>query len=142
MFVLGGVCHTASKLFFRWSLVEMFLNKKVLTTLLSMVVAMTILAVPHQAKAGRFLTKVCKKYSVRAAGTLRLDRYLGKVSARIYWRGKVKRRYGWKYAAWSLARNKRVRCSLRKKGFAYRCVVRARPCTLIRSRHRRRGHRR
>ncbi len=115
----------------------MFLNKRILITMMSLVLAITVLVSPRQAEAGRYLTKICKKYSIRAAGTMRLDRYLGKVSARIYWRGKVRRRYGWKYASWSLARNKRVRCSLRKKGFAYRCIVRARPCTLVR-RHRRR----
>ncbi len=118
----------------------MTLNKRLLTLLSLLVISFVLL--PHsQAKAGRFLTKICKKTTIRASGRLRLDRYLGKVSARVFWRGKVKRRFGWKYAAWSLARRKSVKCRLRRRGMYFRCVVRAQPCTLVRKRYRRRRYR-
>ncbi len=94
----------------------------------------SIFTLPSQAEAGRYWKKVCKQSTVRAAGALRTDRALAKLSAKIYWSGKAKRRYFRRYMAWPVARNKKVECRLRRKARYYRCVVSAKPCTLVRRR--------
>ncbi len=110
---------------------------KTVGTFFAFLIFMTAFVMIEPAEARSSYKKVCKSVSIRSAGSLRLDRYLGKVSARIFWRGKVKRAYGWRYASWSLAKNKKTKCRLRHKARYYRCVVSARPCTLIKRRRRR-----
>ena len=54
---------------------------------------------------------------------------LTEISARNSWRNAVRESYGIRYARWSLAEEKTMRCRKILPGRRWHCVARARPCS-------------
>ena len=54
---------------------------------------------------------------------------IAEISARNKWRSEVRQRYGVRYARWSLAQEKTMRCRKVLPGRRWHCVARARPCS-------------
>lgn len=50
------------------------------------------------------------------------------IIARSNWRSEVRRRYGFSFARWALAREKVERCRKETPGRRWHCTARARPC--------------
>lgn len=50
------------------------------------------------------------------------------IAARSNWRSEVRRHDGYRFARWTLARDKNMRCRKLKPGRHWHCVARAIPC--------------
>lgn len=59
---------------------------------------------------------------------LKSKRQLARQKGLLRWRNKVRRQYGLRYAAYSLAKRKRTVCIRNRSRFV--CKVRAKPCTI------------
>ena len=61
-----------------------------------------------------------------SAERLNKRKKLAKSFAVSSWQRKAKQQYGWKYALWSNASQKKVACG--KSGGQWRCIARGKPC--------------